>query len=325
MSPAGMDDAPYLAALDRHFSLVVPEYGMYMSQIQKTPDVWDFSDSDAVVAFAASRGSKLRGHALVWGLPTTRANPFGGWTPTPGWVHDKALSRDDAVAIMRRHIETVMARYSGRVSEWIVVNEALGSMPVDGMALSPTIWLDRIGPDYIKLAFLHARKTDPDAVLILNDYGADYFGQDGASGRVDAYFDLVVRLLADGVPIDGVGFQFHLEVGRDTPSIDQISDNMARFQALGLSTHITELDARIRKPVTNAKLLAQARLYETVMRAAIVNRAASDVVLWGFTDRYSWITAGETFPDHAAGVIMDDRMQPRASFHALQKVLATAP
>jgi len=321
LSPAGMTDDPYLTSLTRHFSLVVPEYGMYMSELQAAPDRWDFAKADAVVGFAVSHGLKLRGHALIWGLPTASSNPFGGWTPTPRWLHEGALSRDDAIRIMRRHIETVMSCYQGRVNEWVVVTEALGPRNVDGMMLSPTVWLDRIGPDYIKLAFQHARKIDPDAVLILNDYGADYFGQDGGGGRVDTYYDLVVRLLEDGAPIDGIGFQFHLKAGRDTPRVDQIIDNMARYQGLGLSTHITELDARIQAPVTDAKLSQQAQLYETVTRAAIVNGAVKDIVLWGFTDRYSWITAGETFPDHPVGVIMDDNLRPWPSFHAMGEAL----
>lgn len=320
MSPGGMNDAPYLAALARNFSLVVPEYGMYMSHLRAVPDRWDFGESDAVIDFAVSHDLNLRGHALIWGLPTTTANPFDGWTPTPRWVYEGRLSRDLALTVLREHIQMVMRHYRDDVREWVVVNEALGSTNVDGMMLSPTIWLQRIGPDYIKLAFEHARKIDPDARLILNDYGADYFGQNGGDGRVDAYYDLVVRLLEDGAPIDGIGFQFHLKAGRDMPSVDQIAANMARYQALGLTTHITELDVRIEAPVTDAKLTKQAEIYETVMRAA-AQSSVKDVVLWGFTDRYSWITNGQTFPDHPVGTIMDDTLQPHPSFAAMQAAL----
>jgi endo-1,4-beta-xylanase len=323
-----MNDAHYLALLTRHFSLVVPEYGQYMSHLRSAADDWNFARSDEIVEFAMRHGLRVRGHSLVWGLPIGSSNPFGGWTPTPSWVHGAALSREHAIEVLLRHIETVMARYRGRLNEWIVVNEALGSRTIDGLSLSPTIWLDRIGPDYIKLAFTHARKVAPDAVLILNDYGADYLGQDratGAGSRVDNYFNLVVRLLDEGTPIDGVGFQFHLEVGRDKPSVAQITDNLARYHALGLSTHITELDARIRKPVTDAKLNEQARLYETVFRAALESEETKDLVMWGFTDRYSWITAGETFPNHDAGVLMDQNFGTRPAFHAVKNALGNAP
>jgi GH35 family endo-1,4-beta-xylanase len=46
-----------------------------------------------------------------------------------------------------------------------------------------------------------------------------------------------------------------------------------------------------------------------------------DVVMWGFTDRYSWITAGETFPDHAAGVMFDRDLRPRPSYVLVRRAL----
>ena len=181
------------------------------------------------------------------------------------------------------------------------MNEPLGSQfsarRVDGVLLAPNVWLEKIGPDYIKLAFQHARRVDPDAKLIINDWGADFLGQDyNKHDRVREYYKLVADLIEQGTPIDGVGFQFHLEPGLDHPSVRAIVENLERFAALGLSTHITELDVRLRKPVTAAKLRQQAALFRTVFRAALESPSTEDVVLWGFTDRYSWITAGHVVP-----------------------------
>lgn len=306
VSPAGLHDAPYLALVERHFALVVPEYGMYMSQLRPAPDAWDFTQADAVLTFAADHGLAVRGHALVWGMPLDSANPFGGWTPIPAWLHEARPDRDAAIALMQDHIETVMRRYGGQVRDWVVVNEALSGK---------TLWDELIGPDYVTLAFRHARRVDPAARLMLNDWGADYRGQ---GARVEAYYDLVVRLLSEGAPIDAVGFQFHLLAGHDEPTVADITANLARFRALGLTTHITELDVRIRAPVTPEKLAAQARLYETAFRAAAAG-AAADIVLWGFTDRYSWIP--ETFPDHPVGTLMDSALQPWPAFEAVRGVL----
>ncbi len=119
-----------------------------------------------------------------------------------------------------------------------------------------------------------------------------------------------------------MGFQFHLKVGRDTPTVADIVDNLARYRRLGLSTHITELDIRIPKPFTTEKLREQARLFAIVFRAAVESAAIDDVVMGGWTDLYSWITAGETFPDDTAGVILDERLQPRPAFFAVQSELA---
>ena len=71
---------------------------------------------------------------------------------------------------MQQHIEKVLRRYRGRVREYVVVNEPLhGDWRRTG--LHPNVWLKRIGRDYFRLAFEHARRVDPDARLILNELG----------------------------------------------------------------------------------------------------------------------------------------------------------
>ena len=334
-------DQDYLALFERHFSNVTPEYGLYMSHTQPAPGDWQFTEADTVVAFAEGRGLTLRGHALIWGVPR-RHDLFGAegrisWTPTPRWVHAGDMPRDEAIAVMRDHIEAVMNRYAGKIDEWHVVNEPLGGQfgarKIDGQILAPNVWLEKIGPDYIKLAFEHARSVDPDATLILNEWGADYIGQDhdyigelsNRHDRVESYYNLVVHLLEQGTPIDGVGFQFHLDVELDNPGVDSILDNLARYHALGLSTHITELDVRIPEPLTAEKLREQARLYGIVFRAALESTSTRDVMLWDFSDRYSWITRSDGFfPQHAAGTIMDDELRLYPSFQAIRDVLVEA-
>ena len=335
-------DRDYLELFERHFSSVTPEYGLYMSHTQPAPGEWQFAEADTVVAFAQRRGLNLRGHALVWGVPR-RHDLFGdegqiSWTPTPRWVHEREMSRGEAIAVMRDHIETVMRHYAGKIDEWHVVNEPLGGQfgarKVDGQILAPNVWLEKIGPDYIKLAFEHARSVDPDATLILNEWGADYIGQDhhdyigklsNRHDRVESYYNLVAHLLEQGTPIDGVGLQFHLEVGLDDPDVEAILKNLARYHALGLSTHITELDVRIPKPLTAEKLQEQARLYGIVFRAALRSTSTGDVMLWDYADRYSWITRSDGFfPQHAAGTIMDEALRLYPSFQAIRDVLLEA-
>ena len=162
VAPSGLYDSTYMTLVDRHFSLVVPEYGAYMSDIRPTPDHWDFWSFDQVVAAAQERGQQVRGHALVFGVPSGH-DMFGGWTPTSEWVHKKKMSRKEAIALMQEYIETVMRRYADTVDEWIVVNEPLGSQfgarRVDGVLFSPNVWFKKIGPDYIKLAFEPAAWT----------------------------------------------------------------------------------------------------------------------------------------------------------------------
>ena len=66
-------------------------------------------------------------------------------------------------------------------------------------------------------------------------------------------YSLVQSLLAQGVPINGVGFESHFILGQ-VPSTMQA--NMQRFAALGVDVAVTELDDRIQLPATSANLHA---------------------------------------------------------------------
>ena len=318
---SGSADDSYLSALNRHFQLIMPEGGFFMQDFRPSAGAWDFGLADAMVDYAEENDLSIFSHALVWGHILDQLGDFGGWTPTPRWVHDSNLSRDDAIALMNDHIETVMTRYHGRVREWLVVNEAYGNREVGGLSLNPNIWLELIGPDYVTLAFQQARRVDPDALLILNEWGADYLGQYG-NRRVDGFYRFVVQLLEDGTPIDGIGFQFHLDTEFDNPTVEDIVNNMERYHDLGLSTRITELDVRIKGPLTTEKLATQAQIYETVFAAALEGGAYEDIILWGFTDRYSWIIYSDViFPDHVVGTPMDENLDPYPSFDAVEALL----
>ena len=328
VSPAGFFDPPYQSLLARHFSLVVPDYGGYMTDIRPTPDHWDFWALDQVVAGAVKADQRVRGHALVFAIPPGH-DMFGGWTPTSSWVHDAHLSRSAALGVLQEYIETVLAHYAGKIDSWIVVNEPLGSQfgarRVDGVLLSPTVWLEQIGPDYIKLAFEYARAADPSVKLIINEWGADYVGQDyNRHNRRQEYYKLVRWLLNQGTPLDGVGFQFHLEPGMDFPKSDAVVENLERFAALGVSTHITEMDVRVKGSVTPKKLKRQAALYSNAVYGALKSPSLADITFWGFTDRYSWITAGTSFQGYGAGTLMSSDLRLYPAMASVRKRLAAA-
>lgn len=94
-----------------------------------------------------------------------------------------------------------------------------------------------------------------------------------------------------------MGLQFHLTVGVDHPDVNRIEKNFARFKGLGVRVYVTELDVKMEKPVTEKKLSEQARLYTMVMKTALRSPACSGLSVWGYTDRYSWITTFNAFPE----------------------------
>ncbi len=119
-----------------------------------------------------------------------------------------------------------------------------------------------------------------------------------------------------GVPIDGVGFQVHSNL-RGVPA-DFVA-NVQRFKALGLDVAITEADVGLRLPASESDLRRQADVYRTIVRDCLAIGCAS-LTFWGFTDGRSWIP--ETQPGMGAATLLDEQLQPKPAFRAVQRALA---
>ncbi len=287
-----MNEPIYRSTLGAEFNIFTPENEMKWAHIHPLRYQYSFGPADALVAFAASNRIALHGHTLVW------------HQQLPSWLTGGSFNRDEMIQILQDHISTVAGRYRGSAAAWDVVNEAFN----DDGTLRSTLWLDRIGPDYLDLAFQFANQADPNAHLVYNDYNAE-----SINDKSTAIYNMVSGMIARGVPIHGVGFQVHTTLsGVDLASFAQ---NLQRFADLGLEVYITELDVRIELPVTPESLAAQADVYRGILDACIVQPACKALQTWGFTDAHSWIPG--FFPGFGAGLIFDESYRPKPAYGAL--------
>lgn len=292
-----LNDSLYAQTLAREFGMLTPENAMKFGPIHPARDRYDFRDADAIVEFAVANGMRIRGHTLVW------------HNQQPRWLTEEDFSRDELLAILREHITTVAGRYRGKVTAWDVVNEAIG----DNGSLRDTIWLRRLGPEYLDLVFRWAHEADPEAQLFYNDYGGEGLGR-----KSDAIYTMVRGLSSRGVPIHGVGLQMHVSLD-SFPNPQDVAANISRLAALGLHVHITEMDVRIRQPITEEKLAAQARIYQEIVRVCLSSPNCTAFVMWGFTDRYSWVPS--FFPGFGGALILDESYGPKPAYSALAELL----
>jgi endo-1,4-beta-xylanase len=293
-------ETAYSATIARELNVITPENDLKFGPIHPLRATYNFANADAIVSFAEANAIQVRGHTLVW------------HSQLPSWVTGGTWTRDELIAVLREHILSVVGRYKGRVAYWDVVNEAID----DQGNLRNTIWLQVIGPDYIEMAFRWAHEADPDAKLFYNDYSAEALGT-----KSNAVYSLVQNLVQRGAPIHGVGFQGHFILS-SPPRVQDISTNMARLAALGLEVHFTEVDIRIQQPFTEAKFVQQASLYASLTQACLAAANCKAFVLWGFTDKYSWIPS--FFTGYGAALIFDGSYLPKPAYYALSDTLAGA-
>jgi endo-1,4-beta-xylanase len=321
-------DSAYRDLFLSQYNALTPENEMKMPSLQPRRGVYDFNAADDLVAFAKRHHKAIHGHALVWGLqlplwlidhgasddlglhlPPLSVGPpldaaLGGLlTNLTGW------QRPELLAIMRDHVTTVMRHFGDDVPEWDVVNEPLEA---DGN-LQNNVWRHFIGPDYIELALRAARAANPRAKLFINEYAVEQPGP-----KRDGLIALVRDLKARGVPLDGVGLQYHTHV---QGFIDELTmrDTMQQLAALGVQVQITEMDVGTSLlDGTNAlRQQRQATAYGDAARACNAIKACTRLTTWGFTDRVSWLAPTEM------GLPFDAQLRPKPAFDAISSALAS--
>jgi len=290
------EDPLYAGTLKREFGMMVGENAFKWDAIHPLASRYYFDDADEIVAFAEANGMKLRGHTLVW------------HQQNPTWLARRIRTRDEAIAVLKDHIDTVVGRYKGRIVAWDVVNEAIDDSTGE---LRESPWLTAIGPDYIALAFRFAHEADPAAKLYYNDYNAE-----GVGGKGDAVYELVKGLREQGVPIDGVGWQGHLLGNSFTADF---MANGERLAALGLEIAITELDVRIKVPADDRGFAQQAKIYATVAATCLALPNCRAIVTWGFTDAHSWVPG--FFPGEGAALPFDESYGRKPAYDAIAETL----
>ncbi|HEY9062277.1 MAG TPA: endo-1,4-beta-xylanase, partial [Pseudobacteroides sp.] len=63
----------------------------------------------------------------------------------------------------------------------------------------------------------------------------------------------------------------------------------------------------------------QASNYKSLMEIALRNPNVKTFVVWGFTDKFSWIPG--TFPGTGRGLIYDSNLNPKPAYNALKEAL----
>lgn len=270
------DEPTYADTVAQQANLLVAENAMKWRALRPAADKYNFTQADAILAFADAHGQRLRGHNLCW------------HEALPEWFQSTA-TRENARRLLTDHIQHVAGHFAGKLHSWDVVNEAIDVKDgrPDGLRKSP--WLELVGPDYIEIAFRAARMADSTALLTYNDYGIELDTPEQEQKRARV-LELVQRLKLKGVPIHAVGVQSHLTAGDGVPGAG-LRDFIREVGALGLQVFITELDVSDHNLAgsTVERDTAVAKLYGDYLGLVLKEPNVTAILTWGITDKYTWL------------------------------------
>ncbi len=244
------------------------ENGLKPQDVQPIEGAFVFNEADAIVGIADRHGIDIHGHTLVYA------------DASPQWMtelsYKTAADKQRVRQVLEQHIKTVVSHYQGKVASWDVVNEAIGGFD-DQAQLNENFWYKALGEAYIAIAFRAAREADPDAKLYINDYGLET-----NPGRRQVMVDLVKRLQAQGVPIDGIGIQGHVnKLPRDDIKRPVLRSLMDHVGMMNLEVRVSELDV-----TGDNGAEAQAEEYANTVGVGLAAQNCTGVTVWELQDRY---------------------------------------
>lgn len=292
-----LTDPLYANYLKNNFNHLTPGSAFLMNRIAPSEGVWDFTEADDIVDFAVTHNLSLTFGHLLW------------HQDYPTWLNAKTPL--EVKTFVETYITTVMNRYKGKIKYWVVVNEPLS----DSEGMRSSIWLTKLGSDYIKDAFIKAHAVDPDAVLLFNDYDIDELGR-----KADAAYELISDLLLLNVPIHVVGFQGHVKIDRPLLYKSMVA-NFNRFKNLGLKIQVSEYDVGISSPSTPTAtdLKVQAQYYRNGLKACLEFTECELFTIFGTVDKYWW--GPQLSPPLYYGAFLNDDYSAKPAYTSILHVL----
>lgn len=255
--------------------------------------------AEKVARWCQQHGIRTKGHPLAWNF----ADPI--WLPDD-WKEVRRLQ-------MAR-IEDCVSRFAGLIDRWDVVNEAAHFDREEFLRRAPKmsgLWQKLGRMEFTRECFQHARKANPKATLLINDY------------RTDRAYEEVIEQLRDAqgkAMYDVIGIQSHMHGGTwSNQRIWEVCERFARFKA---PLHFTETtivsgergQRRGRPwPTTPEGESYQAREVVRFYTMLFSHPAVEAITWWDFSDYRAWQGA-------PAGFLRAD-MSPKPAYHELLRLV----
>jgi endo-1,4-beta-xylanase len=318
-------DPAYAALFARESGMLMTEDDLLWYRLKPTPtSALDFSFGDQMVSFATANAQPVLAAHLVWdeGLGE-------GWPPDALYFLSEQEARDLLLGPSGT-IQQTVAHYRGQVKAWIVANEVTDGRRKDANGFwTVNPWYQTIGPSYVEEAFHNARAQDPDAILLINEFGFEQ-GSEAVSRRA-SILKAIDHLKSRNVPVQGLGIQAHLHAKGFASTFDAAAYQtfLANVAARGLWIWITEMDVQddgLKLPLSSWDA-GVADVYSRYLSVALQEPELKVVINFGLSDRYTWLQ--EDFPRRDGNprrpLPFDENLQPKPAYDAILQAFQNAP
>lgn len=255
---------------------------------------------DSIMEFCEQNRIQTKGHCLVY-------NSF-----QPDWIPDTNRGIKEKIT---SRIKAISERYDGRIADFDVINEMLtiykNCYKGNGMR-NLQITDER---DHEQWAFELCRRYFPLARLFWNEGIDETFGQH-YRGHRSFYYMTLEKMLAHGVPIDGIGMQYHLyNLQPECANPLRVLDVLEKYGEFGLPIHLSEVSIPSMSNGAEDEAL-QAELTGRLLRLWFSQKHCEAVVWWNLADN----TAYHSENVYHAGIVRED-CSPKPAYTEIERLI----
>ena len=262
-SMSSQDRKMYLKVLSENFNYAVHENALKWYDCEKQFNVVDYSVADRIWEICREHNIPMRGHCIFWAKDKY----------IMPWLSE--LNNDQLRgAVIRRAIDATK-HFKGRIEEFDLNNEMING----------DFFRRRLGYGIINEMAFAAKAGNPDVKLYVNDYGVLV----ERNYNADSYIMQIQNLLANGVPIGGIGCQAHTITSDEADTTGMAPTTPERFQS-----NLDKL-AQFNLPIKITECLftaddeqSIAEELRTYFQICFAHPNVEAIVMWGFWEGSHW-------------------------------------
>ena len=258
------DRKMFLKILEENFNYAVHENALKWYDTEVEYKKVDYYLADRIYELCEERNIPMRGHCVFWAKDKY----------IMPWLME--LDNDELRAAVVRRATSVAKHFKGRIDEFDLNNEMING----------DFFRRRLGYGIVNEMAWLVKAANTDVKLYVNDYGVLVENGYNAS----SYIMQIEKLLANGVPIDGIGCQAHFVTS---------NKNNSKATAATTSKHVQKtLDklAKFNLPIKITECLVSADTEEgkaeeltRFFRLCFAHPSVEAIVMWGFWEVGHWI------------------------------------
>jgi endo-1,4-beta-xylanase len=253
----------YLKILSENFNYAVHENALKWYDCEKQYNVVDYSIADRIWEICHELNIPMRGHCIFWAKDKYAMS----------WL--KKLDNDELRRKVIGRAIDVTKHFKGRIEEFDLNNEMING----------DFFRRRLGYGIINEMAFAAKAGNPKVTLFVNDYGILV----ERNYNADSYITQIENLLANGVPIGGIGCQGHTitsdendSTGKAATLPERVQSNLDKLAKFNLPIKITEC------LFTADDEQGMAEEFRTFFPIFFAHPKVEAIIMWGFWAGDHW-------------------------------------